>query len=139
MKHAAGFILYDTIAGARHYLLLRNAKHGTWGFPKGHRDGGEDDLACARRELAEETTIEAVTVDATFRRELVYDVETRRGPMTKKVVYFLAHHEGGDDAVTISDEHDEFRHLVAADAINCFQHENLRELIVAAEAHLETK
>ncbi len=41
-----------------HYLLgLRKSKlgFGTWGFPGGHVEAGEDPLVCAACELAEET------------------------------------------------------------------------------------
>jgi 8-oxo-dGTP pyrophosphatase MutT (NUDIX family) len=48
-----------TPGGEREYLLIQhNAGH--WSFPKGHPEAGEDDLVAARRELAEETGIEAV-------------------------------------------------------------------------------
>jgi dATP pyrophosphohydrolase len=39
-------------------LLLRNAKHHTWGFPKGKLEPGEDDREGALRELREETGVD---------------------------------------------------------------------------------
>ena len=43
--------------GDRFLLGLRLGRHGhrSWGFPGGHVDGGEAVLACAARELQEET------------------------------------------------------------------------------------
>lgn len=47
----------DTEEGTR-TLLLRAYQH--WDFPKGVREDGEDALAAAQRELAEETGISAI-------------------------------------------------------------------------------
>lgn len=74
------------------FLLVR--KPGRWDVPKGHVDPGETDLACAFRELAEETGIlEAdIELDAEFRFEIRYLVRSRRTnnqDATKIVVLFL--------------------------------------------------
>ena len=47
-------VVRDTTEGLR-YLLLRAFKH--WDFPKGMVENGEEPLAAARREVAEETGI----------------------------------------------------------------------------------
>jgi len=39
-------------------LLLKSKDGNAWGFPKGHPDPGEDDLAAANREFREETGID---------------------------------------------------------------------------------
>lgn len=51
---AGGIVLGDsgTIA------LVRNRAKGGWFFPKGKQDPGEDDETTARREIAEETSLE---------------------------------------------------------------------------------
>jgi 8-oxo-dGTP pyrophosphatase MutT (NUDIX family) len=61
---AAGFIIVtrDGPGGAPRILLLRNARHGTWGFPKGHLDDGESAVEAAWRELREETGLTAADV-----------------------------------------------------------------------------
>jgi len=48
-------VVRDTAEGPR-YLLLRAYKH--WDFPKGMVEPGEEPLAAARREVAEETGID---------------------------------------------------------------------------------
>lgn len=50
-------VVRDTAEGLR-YLLLRAYKH--WDFPKGMVETGEEPLAAARREVAEETGIDAL-------------------------------------------------------------------------------
>ena len=51
---AAGGIVVD--ASGRRLMIHRN---GRWDLPKGHREPGEAIEACARREVAEETGVEA--------------------------------------------------------------------------------
>lgn len=50
-------IVRDTPEGLR-YLLLRAYRH--WDFPKGMVEPGEEPMAAARREVAEETGIDAL-------------------------------------------------------------------------------
>src|SRR4051812_47977640 len=71
------------------YLLLDYGRH--WDFAKGHVHPGEDDLAAARRELAEETGITDARAVPGFEHEIVYFFRDRRkGLIRKTVVFFLA-------------------------------------------------
>lgn len=79
---AAGRVRREVSAGGvvfrreRHrllVLLIRDA-HGSWGFPKGHIERGEQPAAAAVREVAEETAVHTVevlgslgTIEWTFR------------------------------------------------------------------------
>lgn len=65
-KLAAGILLFRRTRGALEVLLAhpggplwRNKDFGAWSLPKGEPGEGEDPLACARRELEEETGIVA--------------------------------------------------------------------------------
>lgn len=52
---AAGILVWRQINNGFEFLLVRNAKHGTWGFPKGHVQPEEDLTSAAIRETEEET------------------------------------------------------------------------------------
>ena len=62
MKESAGILLYRRRSGRIEVLLVHpggpfwtNKDAGAWTIPKGEIAEGEDPLACARRELQEET------------------------------------------------------------------------------------
>lgn len=129
---AAGFVLFRD-ERPRRYLLLRNARHGTWGFPKGHRDPGEDDLGCARRELLEETGLDRIEIVPGFDQEERYVLPDGR---TEKVVrYFLARLLAGRER--LSKEHAAGGFETLEDALALLQHEGARALLRAADRHLD--
>ena len=78
VQEAAGYIVYVAEATGPRFLLLRNASHHTWGFPKGKLEPGEDAHAGALRELREETSIEKIHPDDDFTAESVYEVKHGR-------------------------------------------------------------
>ena len=55
---AAGVIVFRRTARGIYYLVLR--AYNNWDFPKGLVEAGEEQLACAKRELKEETGLGAV-------------------------------------------------------------------------------
>jgi predicted NUDIX family NTP pyrophosphohydrolase len=65
VKESAGILLYRRARGRPEVLLVhpggpfwRNKDAGAWSIPKGLIDPDEDALACARRELREETGLD---------------------------------------------------------------------------------
>jgi predicted NUDIX family NTP pyrophosphohydrolase len=64
VRTSAGIVLYRRHAGVLEVLLVhpggpfwKNRDDGAWSIPKGEIDAGEDALAAAKRELAEETGV----------------------------------------------------------------------------------
>jgi 8-oxo-dGTP diphosphatase len=55
IRAAGGVVYRHGPAGRREVLLVHRAHREDWTFPKGKRRGDEDDDACARREVEEET------------------------------------------------------------------------------------
>ena len=55
---AAGVVVFRRTARGIYFLILR--AYNNWDFPKGLVDPGEDQLACAKRELKEETGLASV-------------------------------------------------------------------------------
>ena len=51
------FTAGGVVLNAKGEVLVVNQRGNSWSLPKGHIDPGEDDLAAARREIAEESGI----------------------------------------------------------------------------------
>ena len=87
------------------FLLLTHPRG--YDLPKGHRDPGESEEACAIRELIEETQLprDAIQIDPHFRFESLYFPRYRRlggEVVAKTVVVFLGWLEQ-DAPVTVSE------------------------------------
>lgn len=124
---AAGLLLRRESGGRRSWLLLRNRKRGEWGFPKGHAEAGEDDIAAALRECAEECGIALVALDGTPRM-LLYRLSDGS---PKQVAYFPA--RTAQDRIVLSHEHDRAGWFDAKGVIERMPYESLRALF---RAHL---
>lgn len=131
-RAAAGFVLFAVVDGTPHYLLLRNALHGTWGFPKGHAEADETPLDTALRETAEETGIERLEVIPGFEVSDTYEVDVPRGRYRKTVFYFLARVAG--PVHRPSDEHSASAWLPFEEALAQLEYPALRETLRRADA-----
>jgi len=102
---AAGVLLYRVRPdGRREYLLLRNAKHRSWGFAKGHVEPGETERQAALREVFEETGLRPDRLRRGFAHRSRYRFRHRECVVDKRVVHFLA--EAPQARMRISREHD---------------------------------
>ncbi len=136
-ERSAGVILYQRPAGGvggERFLLLVYGKY--WDYAKGHVETGEDDLAAARREVMEETGIDGVEIDATFRHEIGYFFRGKKGLIHKTVVFFLGRSVG--DAVTLSHEHAGYAWLGYEGAFDRLTYASAKNALRAARDHLAT-
>src|SRR5258706_8995320 len=111
---AAGAVVFRRTPRGPRYLVLRAFRN--WDFPKGLVDTGEDQLACAKREVAEETGLAGLDFpfDDQFRETLPY-------AGNKVARYYLAETEEVEIVLPVSPElgrpeHHEYRWASAAEA-----------------------
>lgn len=139
---ACGFIIFRRIAASTsngiEYLLLQTSygEHH-WTPPKGHVDPGEDDLTTALRETREEAGLgeEHLHIARDFLKELHYQVRGR----DKTVLYWLAELRDPAMAVTLSDEHQDYRWAQLDEACKLARYQDLQETLKEAQVYLETK
>lgn len=89
-EQASGFILFREFLPHREYLIIREGRGGHWGFPKGHIEAGEDEMAAAQREVAEEVGITRLIVQPGFAERIPYRFPRGGRLVDKEVVLFLA-------------------------------------------------
>jgi len=134
-ERSAGFVLSRCQGGQRVYLLVKHSDGGHWAFPKGHIEAGEDELAAARREIAEETGIDGLDPVAGFRAISRYCYARDGRSISKTVTYFLAETE--TKCVCLSNEHTDAVWLAQEDARCRLSHADSWRILDEAETFLE--
>jgi 8-oxo-dGTP diphosphatase len=120
---AAGALLWREIAaGEIEIALVHRPRYDDWSLPKGKIDENETALACAYREVFEETGIKA-----RFTRQLG-SVEYEDNGMQKRVKYWVAQALGASDFVA-NEEVDQLRWLKPTDSIELATHQSDKEMI----------
>merc|ERR1719402_1599510 len=110
------------------YLLMQTSYgENHWTPPKGHVDPGEDDLTTALRETKEEAGLgqEDLRVIQEFQHQLHYEVRGR----PKDVLYWLAELRDPGTAVTLSEEHQDFRWARLEEACTLAQYKDLQDTL----------
>jgi 8-oxo-dGTP diphosphatase len=120
---AAGALLWREIAaGEIEIALVHRPRYDDWSLPKGKIDENETALACAYREVSEETGIKA-----RFTRQLGA-VEYEDNGAQKRVKYWVAQALGASDFVA-NEEVDQLRWLKPTDSIELATHQSDKEMI----------
>ena len=123
MIRAAGALLWrERSAGEIEIALVHRPRYGDWSLPKGKIDENETALACAYREVFEETGIKA-----RFTRQLG-TVEYEDNNTQKRVKYWVAQALGTSDFVA-NEEVDQIRWLKPSDSIELATHQSDKEMI----------
>jgi 8-oxo-dGTP pyrophosphatase MutT (NUDIX family) len=65
-KTFGGILMYTRTNNPTLYALVQGRATGKWSFPKGHSNPDEGPLDCAKREIAEETSIELLPEPITY-------------------------------------------------------------------------
>ncbi|HMQ20950.1 MAG TPA: NUDIX domain-containing protein [Planctomycetota bacterium] len=145
---AAGVILahWPDDAAAPRYLLLENARHHSWGFPKGHLEPGETLVEGATREVAEETggleweVVEGFTEVSRYvipRDRAPHPVHGDEAGRTKEVHYLLG--LVAEARASLSDEHARATWLGLEAALELLQHEENRRVLSRADGYLRVR
>lgn len=97
-------------------------------------DPGEDDLTTALRETKEEAGLgaEHLRVIDGFLQELRYEVQGK----PKEVLYWLAELRDPGTAVTLSDEHRDYRWARLEEACTLAQYKDLQDTLRSAHRYL---
>lgn len=105
--------------------------------PAGHVDPGEDDLTTALRETQEEAGLlaEDLRLVDGFVQQLRYEVRGR----PKEVLYWLAELKDPDAALTLSDEHQDYRWARLEEACTLAKYKDMQDTLRAAHRYLEAQ
>jgi len=139
LERSAGFIVYvdpDESHPEREFLVLHTGRF--WDFAKGHAEKGEDDLAAAKRELAEEAGVVDVEVIPGFAHEIEYFFRAKKaGLIHKTVIFFLG--RATSRQVKISHEHVAGEFLPAAAALDRVTYATAKQVLREAIAFLDSR
>ncbi len=131
VERSAGIIIFRREEGEVQFLLIKNAEHGHWDFPKGHIDAGENEMQAALREAREEAGLKELKIIPDFRQAIHYEIRSKQ----KEVIYFLAEMPPNTE-VKLSAEHTEHRWLPLDAALDILQFDNARRLLDKARDFL---
>ncbi len=107
-RTSAGLLPYRHTPQGVRVLLLWNLFFEQWQFPRGGKEDGESELACAQREFSEETGLPILRVHEDFRSTLHFVTRIRDHEIERTIIYYLA--EAGPGKTQLgSDDHGEFR------------------------------
>lgn len=124
VRAAGGIVWRAASSGEAELLLVHRPKYDDWTFPKGKNEPGEDDEACARREVEEETGFRC-----SLGPELTSTSYIDRKGRPKEVRYWVMTIEDGE--FTPTDEVDEVRWVNATQARWLLSYDRDRDVLDA--------
>ncbi|MGD8400931.1 MAG: NUDIX domain-containing protein [Bacillota bacterium] len=130
-EKSCGAVVFHRAGAQIEYLLLRHRNGDHWGFPKGHVEDGESEVATALREIYEETGLRVRLLEG-FRRTVEYAPEENSW---KQVVYFIGEARERQCACQW-EEVSECRWVGFEAGMQLLSHENNRGILQAAQRFL---
>ena len=124
-EYSAGAFVYR-IEGRRTFFLVLQKQNGEYDLPKGHIEKGEDSEDAARREIKEETGLDAQFAPF-FHRDTRYFFYEGRARIAKWVRYFLSRTD--KRKVTVSSEHAGYEWVEYDDAVKKLGFRDLAEIM----------
>eukprot|EP00090_Calanus_glacialis_P022966 TRINITY_DN3534_c0_g1_i3.p1 TRINITY_DN3534_c0_g1~~TRINITY_DN3534_c0_g1_i3.p1 ORF type:complete len:142 (-),score=62.64 TRINITY_DN3534_c0_g1_i3:52-477(-) len=114
-RRAAGLVIFRQGGRGVEWLLLQTSYgQNHWTPPKGHLDPGEDDMMAAMRETEEEAGLGSDHLEVF--RDVTAELKYEAFGKPKVVTYWLAKLRDPDQAVTLSEEHQDLRWLPCEEA-----------------------
>ena len=127
METSCGVVLVNYGA-----VLLLQYPQGHWDLPKGHVEADDSDRkATMRRELAEETGIDDVSVLDGFEERTEYTFRHKGKRQSKEVYWYVAETETLD--VNLSHEHRGYLWLDWDQALETITHDETRSVVRLAQ------
>lgn len=107
--------------------MLKN-RRGYWGFPQGHKERGETEIQTLTREVSEETGIQGIDV-LSYIGTIRYSYFRADGMKSEKEVKFYFATTSTKN-ILISYEHEAYKWVTFADALNMLDHRQLRSIFI---------
>ncbi len=130
-ESSCGAVVFRMIGGCRRFLLIKNRRSNHWGFPKGHIEKGETQVATAKREVLEETGLRINVLDG-FSTTSEYKIA---GRVEKRVTIFLAS-TSDTNTVIQQEEIEDYIWLDFDKALATLRFENDKSILISAKEFL---
>lgn len=134
-EKSCGAISFTRDGGEIRYLLVEEM-HGAISFPKGHVEGNETEEETAKREIKEETDLDASFIEG-FKRVQEFPLLDTPGT-TKQVVYFLFDYTGQTPKIVLPHEIKSLKSLPLQEALKTIQFQNMRDVLVEADDFIKS-
>lgn len=126
-EHSYGAVIFNS----KGQTLVEYMALGHVSLPKGHIEQNETPLACALREIKEETGLD-VFVDTSFSKDIIYSPYPE---ITKTVTYFIASYKGDKKPVPQLIEVNKIEWEEVSEALLHLTYQSDKDVLEAAYAY----